>query len=205
VYVSSFSSVLLNYKGLLTSFQLCDFYPDLSDPAFETGLAIFHRRYSTNTYPNWKLAQPFRFSCHNGEINTIHTNRNAVHAYSRSVGPPLPAHDLHTPRLSDSANLDEWVEHLILDKKWSLLRALRLSAPPVWDSEADLWGQDAVDLFIYCRRAYGSLCAWDGPAGIVATDGRVVPGLVDRIGLPPLRWCSGHKSCLEIASELGSR
>src|SRR5262249_51692994 len=122
---------------------------------------------------------------------------------SRSLEPPLPGHDLHTPRLSDSANLDEWVEHLILDKKWSLLRALRLSVPPVWDSEADLWGQDAVDLFIYCRRAYGSLCAWDGPAGIVATDGRVVAGLVDRMGLRPVRWCSDNKGWLYIGSESG--
>src|SRR5262249_24673896 len=96
VYVPSLSATLINYKGLLTSHHLADYYPDLSNTAFESGLAIFHRRYSTNTYPNWTLAQPFRLSCHNGEINTIRTNRHAVHAYSRSLQPPLPGAELPT-------------------------------------------------------------------------------------------------------------
>src|SRR5207302_6216032 len=134
VYVLSLSAMLINYKGLLTSFHLADFYKDLADPGFESGLAVFHRRYSTNTYPNWTLAQPFRLSCHNGEINTIRTNRHAVHAYSRALQPAPPGGDLLTPKMSDSASLDEWVEHLVHDKRWSLLRALRLSMPPVWDS-----------------------------------------------------------------------
>src|SRR5262249_40016544 len=116
VYVSSLSSTLVNYKGLLTSFHLAEFFPDLLNPAFETGLAIFHRRYSTNTYPNWTLAQPFRFSCHNGEINTLRTNRNAVHAYARGLEPPLPGGALLTVKMSDSASLDEWLEHLMLEK-----------------------------------------------------------------------------------------
>ncbi len=131
-YVASLSGRLVNYKGLLTSHHLAVFYRDLVDPRFESGLAIFHRRYSTNTYPNWALAQPFRYSCHNGEINTLHTNRNAVHSYSRGLEPPLPGIDLLTPEMSDSASLDEWVEHLILEKNWSLLRALRLSVPRDW-------------------------------------------------------------------------
>jgi glutamate synthase (ferredoxin) len=203
VYIPSLSPRLISYKGLLTSFALNDFYVDLTDPSFESGLSIFHRRYSTNTYPNWNLGQPFRFSCHNGEINTIHTNRNAVHAYARGLEPALPGNELLTPKLSDSANLDEWLEHLILDKNWSLLRALRLTVPPVWESEADVWGADAVDVFMWVRRAYGSLCAWDGPAGIVATDGRVVAGLVDRMGLRPVRWCSDQRGWLYIGSESG--
>src|SRR5262245_44605637 len=115
-YVPSLSSRLVSYKGLLTSYHLADYFADLHNPAFETGIAIFHRRYSTNTYPNWSLAQPFRFSCHNGEINTLHTNRNAVHAYSRSLDPPPPGRDLLTPLMSDSASLDEWLEHLMLEK-----------------------------------------------------------------------------------------
>jgi glutamate synthase domain-containing protein 2/glutamate synthase domain-containing protein 1/glutamate synthase domain-containing protein 3 len=203
VYIPSLSARLVNYKGLMTSFHLTDFYPDLNNPAFETGLAIFHRRYSTNTYPNWILAQPFRFSCHNGEINTVHTNRNAVHAYARGLEPPPPGGFLLTPKMSDSASLDEWFEHLILEKNWSLLRALRLSVPPVWESEADVWGPDAVDVMIYIRRAYGGLCAWDGPAGVIATDGAVVAGLVDRMGLRPVRWCSDKRGWLYIASESG--
>jgi glutamate synthase domain-containing protein 2/glutamate synthase domain-containing protein 1/glutamate synthase domain-containing protein 3 len=202
-YIASLSCRLVNYKGLLTSHHLAAFYLDLVDPAFESGLAIFHRRYSTNTYPNWALAQPFRISCHNGEINTLHTNRNAVHSYSRGLEPPLPGIDLHTPGMSDSASLDEWVEHLTLEKNWSLLRALRLSVPPVWESEADVWGREAVDVFLYYRRAYGSLCAWDGPAGIIATDGRILAGLVDRMGLRPVRWFSDQRGWLYIASESG--
>ncbi len=203
VYVPSLSARLVSYKGLFTSFALCDFYGDLTDPAFESGLAVFHRRYSTNTYPNWNLAQPFRFSCHNGEINTIRTNRNAVHAYARGLEPPPPGRELLTPGMSDSANLDEWLEHLILEKDWSLLRALRLTVPPVWESETDVWGPEAVDVFTWCRRAYGGLCAWDGPAGVVATDGEVVAGLVDRMGLRPVRWCSDQRGWLYIGSESG--
>jgi glutamate synthase (ferredoxin) len=203
VYIPSLSTRLVSYKGLLTSFALCDFYADLTDPSFESGLSIFHRRYSTNTYPNWNLGQPFRFSCHNGEINTIRTNRNAVHAYARALEPPLPGNDLLTPKMSDSANLDEWLEHVILDRNWSLLRALRLTVPPVWESEADVWGPDAVDVFTWVRRAFASLCAWDGPAGIVATDGSVVAGLVDRMGLRPVRWCSDQRGWLYIGSESG--
>ncbi len=203
VFLCSLSSTLINYKGLLTSYHLAEYYPDLNNVEFETGLAIFHRRYSTNTYPNWRLAQPFRFSCHNGEINTIRTNRHAVHAYSRALEPPVPGRELHTPKMSDSASLDEWLEHLILEKNWSLLRALRLTVPPVWESEADVWGQDAVDVFVYNRRTYGSLCSWDGPAGVVATDGRILAGLVDRMGLRPVRWCSDQRGWLYISSESG--
>ncbi|MBY0228485.1 MAG: hypothetical protein K2W96_04310, partial [Gemmataceae bacterium] len=202
-YVASLSASLVNYKGMLTSPHLAAFYPDLREPSFESGIAIFHRRYSTNTYPDWTLAQPFRFSCHNGEINTLHTNRNAVASYSRGLEPQLPGRDLLSPKMSDSGSLDEWLEHLHLEKGWSLLRALRLAVPPVWESEAEIWGQDAVDVFLHARRAWGSLCAWDGPAGIIATDGRVMVGLVDRMGLRPVRWFSDARGWLYIASESG--
>src|SRR4051794_21820823 len=172
-------------------------------PPYEPGGKFSRRRYSTNTYPNCPLAQPFRFSCHNGEINTVRTNRHAVHAYARSLEPSLPGVELLTPKQSDSASIDEWMEHLVLEKDWSLLRALRLTVPPVWESEADVWGPDAVDVFVYARRAFGSLCAWDGPAGVIATDGRVLAGLVDRMGLRPVRWCSDNRGWLYIASESG--
>ncbi|QVL30421.1 hypothetical protein KIH39_16360 [Telmatocola sphagniphila] len=203
VYVCSLSTRVISYKGLLTSDQAIAFYPDLSRDDMETGIAYFHRRYSTNTYPNWMLGQPFRILCHNGEINTIRTNRNAVHAYARGLSPALPGNDLLTPRMSDSGSLDEWVEHLMLERDWSLLRAMRLSLPPVWDSEADYWGPEAVDTFTYCRRAYGSLSAWDGPAGLVASDGRYLVALVDRMGLRPVRWLSDKRGWLYIASESG--
>lgn len=203
VYVCSFSATRIAYKGLLTSEQFQTFYPDLMDPNFKAGLAIFHRRYSTNTYPNWKISQPFRYGCHNGEINTIHTNRHAVHAYSRSLDPPLPGIDLLSKGFSDSSNLDEWIEHLVLERRWSLLRALRLSVPPTWENEVEIWGQDAVDVLTYYRRALGSLGAWDGPAGVVATDGFVLAGLVDRMGLRPVRWYSDKRGWLYVASEVG--
>src|SRR5581483_6240377 len=203
VYVCSLSPKLVSYKGLLTCPQLADFYPDLQNPAFETGVAIFHRRYSTNTFPNWTLAQPFRLSCHNGEINTVRTNRNAVSAFARGLRPPLPGGELLTPKVSDSASLDEWVEYLMLEQNWGLLRALRISVPPVWDTEADVWGQDAFDLFTYYRRTFGSLAAWDGPAGVIGTDGTTLVGLVDRMGLRPVRWCSDKRGWLYIGSESG--
>jgi len=203
LYAPSLSARLISYKGLLTSPQLADFYPDLSNPAFETGIATFHRRYSTNTFPNWTLGQPFRLTCHNGEINTVRTTRNAVHAFARGLNPPLPGGDLLTPKMSDSASLDEWIEYLVLEQDWSLLRALRLSVPPVWDTEADVWGPDAFDLFTYYRRTFGSLAAWDGPAGVIGTDGRVLIGLVDRMGLRPVRWCSDKRGWLYIGSESG--
>jgi glutamate synthase (ferredoxin) len=202
-YMPSLSARLVGYKGLMSSPQLGDFYNDLRNPAFETGIATFHRRYSTNTFPNWTLAQPFRLSCHNGEINTVRTTRNAVHAFARGLRPPLPGGDLLTPKMSDSASLDEWLEYLMLEQGWSVLRALRLSIPPVWDTEADVWGQEAFDLFTYYRRAFGSLAAWDGPAGIIGTDGRMLVGLVDRMGLRPVRWCSDKRGWLYIGSESG--
>ncbi len=202
-YVVSLSAALIGYKGLMTSGQLADFYQDFVNPAFETGIATFHRRYSTNTFPNWTLAQPFRLTCHNGEINTVRTTRNAVSAFARGLQPPLPGGDLLTPKMSDSASLDEWVEYLMREQNWSMLRALRLSIPPVWDTEADVWGQEAFDLFTYYRRAFGSLAAWDGPAGIIGTDGRMLVGLVDRMGLRPVRWCSDRRGWLYIGSESG--
>lgn len=212
-YVPSLSARLVGYKGLMTSGQLVDYYADLQDPAFETGLATFHRRYSTNTFPNWTLAQPFRLTCHNGEINTVRTTRNAVSAFARGLpsregtsgapGSGVPGGELLTPKMSDSASLDEWIEYLMLQQNWSVLRALRLSVPPVWDTEADVWGQEAFDLFTYYRRTFGSLAAWDGPAGIIGTDGRMLVGLVDRMGLRPVRWCSDTRGWLYIGSESG--
>ncbi|MFM8273582.1 MAG: glutamate synthase central domain-containing protein, partial [Gemmata sp.] len=202
-YVVSLSCTLIGYKGLMTSGQLADFYSDFALDGFETGIATFHRRYSTNTFPNWTLAQPFRLTCHNGEINTVRTTRNAVSAFSRGLTPPLPGGDLLTPKMSDSASLDEWVEYLMREQNWSMLRALRLSVPPVWDTEADVWGQEAFDLFTYYRRTFGSLAAWDGPAGIIGTDGRMLVGLVDRMGLRPVRWCSDKRGWLYIGSESG--
>lgn len=202
-YCCSLSTKLISYKGLLTSPQFVDYYPDLHADTFATGVSFFHRRYSTNTLPNWTLAQPFRLLCHNGEINTVRTNRNAVSAFSRGLADPPPGGELNTPKMSDSASLDEWIEYLVIERGWSLSRALRLAIPPVWDTESDVWGEKAFDLFTYCRRTFGGLCAWDGPAGIVSSDGQSLIALVDRMGLRPVRWSRDRRGWLYVASESG--
>ena len=193
----------MSYKGLLTSPQLADYYADLSNPAYETGIATFHRRYSTNTFPNWTLAQPFRLMCHNGEINTIRTTRNAVSAFVRGLKPPLPGGDLLTPRMSDSARLDEWVEYL--DPGTELEPVARAAA------------LDSARLGHGGRRLGSGRLSTSSPiAGersAVSQRGTARPGssapmaahwsaLVDRMGLRPVRWCSDKRGWLYIGSRV---
>src|SRR5439155_17208779 len=135
-------------------------------------------------------------TCHNGEINTVRTTRNAVSAFARGLKPPLPGGDLLTPKASDSASLDEWLEYLMLEQNWSLLRALRLSIPPVWDTEADVWGPEAVELFTYYRRAFGSVAAGGGRCGVIGTGVRTLVGGVDGVGLRPVRGCADRRGGL---------
>lgn len=202
IYVPSLSTKLVSYKGLFTSHQLADFYLDLAHPRFEVGIAIFHRRYSTNTYPNWSLAQPFRFGCHNGEINTVKTNRNAVYAYSRSMDPLPPAATFVRRRCPIPRAWTSGPSTLCW-KKLEFGKGNPAHHSPAWEGEPDIWGQEAVDLFTWGRRAMGSLCAWDGPAGLINTDGTMLIGQVDRMGLRPVRWCADQRGWLYIASESG--
>jgi glutamate synthase domain-containing protein 2/glutamate synthase domain-containing protein 1/glutamate synthase domain-containing protein 3 len=203
VYIPSLNRHTVVYKGLLTNPQLINFYDDLRDPELETGLCLFHRRFSTNTFPNWALAQPFRMLAHNGEINTVSGNRQAVRAFAPQVCPDIERERAITPGMSDSASLDEWLEHLVRHDH-SVLRGLRISVPPSWGSEPEKWDKGARDLFTYYTRAYGTLCAWDGPAGLMSTDGRYLIAGVDRMGLRPVRWCIGTEGNLYVSSESGT-
>jgi glutamate synthase (ferredoxin) len=203
LYIPSFSHNMVVYKGLLTNPQLIAFYDDLRDPDLETGLCLFHRRFSTNTFPNWALAQPFRLLAHNGEINTVSGNRQAVRAFAPQLIPDIDREVAVTPGMSDSASLDQWLEHLVRHDH-SILRALRISVPPSWSSEPEKWDKGAHDLFTYYTRAYGTLCAWDGPAGLMATDGRYLIAGVDRMGLRPVRWAIDTDGNLFVSSESGT-
>ncbi|HEV7299433.1 MAG TPA: glutamate synthase large subunit [Tepidisphaeraceae bacterium] len=203
VYIPSLSHHMVSYKGLLTNPQLIAFYDDLRDPELETGMCIFHRRFSTNTFPNWALAQPFRMLAHNGEINTVSGNRQAVRAFAPQIIPDIDREHALAAGMSDSASLDQWLEHLVRHDH-SALRALRISVPPSWNSEPEKWDKGAHDLFTYYTRAYGTLCAWDGPAGLMSTDGRYLIAGVDRMGLRPVRWSIDTKGNLFVSSESGT-
>ena len=205
VYVPSLSARLVSYKGLLTSPQLADFYADLADPAFETGLAIFHRRYSTNTYPNWTLAQPFRLLVpQRRDQHRPHEPATPSTPIARGLSPPLPGGDLLTPKMSDSASLDEWVEHLVLrqglepaaraapDRAAGVGHRGRLLGPgggrPVHLLPADL--RQPVRLGRPGRRRSPPTAACSS-------------GLVDRMGLRPVRWCSDKRGWLYIGQRVG--
>lgn len=179
--VVSFSSRIIVYKALATSLQFADFYPDLHHPEFCSTIAFFHRRFSTNTWPDWSLAQPFQLLGHNGEINTIRTNRNAAAASGFTL----------TPGVSDSRNLDEWIEHLVSDCGLGLAESLRICMP------------SADEEFSTSLREGGSLAIWDGPAGVIASDGDWLVGLVDRMGLRPVRWQTDDRGWLYLGSESG--
>ncbi len=203
VYIPGISNQMVIYKGLLTNPQLIEFYDDLRDPDLETGLCLFHRRFSTNTFPNWALAQPFRMLAHNGEINTVSGNRQAVAAFAPQILPDVDREHALAKGMSDSASLDQWLEHLVRHDH-SILRAMRISVPPSWLSEPEKWDKGAHDLFTYYTRAYGTLCAWDGPAGLMATDGRYLIAGVDRMGLRPVRWSIDTQGNLFVSSESGT-
>jgi glutamate synthase (ferredoxin) len=198
LYVVSMSAGTVAYKALATGEQLAAFFPDLADPTFVTDACVFHRRYSTNTFSNWYLAQPFRLIAHNGEINTIKAVRSAVQELEAELG--LPGLLMHQG--SDSADLDRMAE-LLHAHGVPLAEALMRILPAAWRDrpgtppEVARW-QDAV-----CR-AMGSLAAWEGPAAVLATDGDQVVGILDRMGLRPLRWVITKSRKVILASEVGA-
>ncbi|MCU1569852.1 MAG: glutamate synthase subunit alpha [Naasia sp.] len=202
-FFCSLSSRTLVYKGMVTTLQLEPFYPDLSDERFASTLALVHSRYSTNTFPSWPLAQPFRMIAHNGEINTIQGNRNWMQARQSQletellgdVGPLLP---IVTPGASDSASFDEVVELLSLTGR-SLPHAVMMMVPEAWENSPAMDPQ---------RRAffeYHSLLMepWDGPAAITFSDGSVVGATLDRNGLRPGRYLVTDDGLVVVASEIG--
>ncbi len=202
-YIPSLSSRVLSYKGLVMPENLAVFYKDLQDPSLETSLAVFHQRFSTNTLPQWRLAQPFRYLAHNGEINTIQGNRNwALARACRFETPLLPDIDAIQPLVnltgSDSSSLDNMLDVLITGGM-DIFRALRLLIPPAWQNVETM----DPDLRAFYEYHSQHIEPWDGPAGIVLTDGRHAACALDRNGLRPARWVITRDRHITLASEVG--
>ena len=202
-YVSSLSSRVLSYKGLVMPANLPVFYPDLKDPRLSSALCVFHQRFSTNTWPQWRLAQPFRYLAHNGEINTIQGNRNWANARAHKFSTPLiPNMDDIRPlvdtRGSDSMSLDNMLE-VLLAGGLDLFRAMRILIPPAWQNVHSM-DPDLRAFYEYYSMHSES---WDGPAGIVLTDGRHAGCCMDRNGLRPARWVMTRDRHITLASEVG--
>jgi glutamate synthase (NADPH/NADH) large chain len=202
-YFPSLSSRTLVYKGMVTTLQLEPFYPDLSDERFTSKLALVHSRYSTNTFPSWPLAQPFRMIAHNGEINTVAGNRNWMRARqsqleSELLGDLAPILPINTPGASDSASFDEVVELLELSGR-SLPHSIMMMVPEAWENQVDI---DPARRDFY---EYHSMLMepWDGPAALVFTDGSLVGATLDRNGLRPGRFLVTDDGLVVLASEIG--
>jgi glutamate synthase (NADPH/NADH) large chain len=201
-YIPSLSSRVIAYKGLVMPKNLPVFYQDLNNPAMESALAVFHQRFSTNTWPQWRLAQPFRYLAHNGEINTIQGNRNwSVARGHKFEAPKLPMADVRplvSMTGSDSNSLDNMLEALLAGGM-DIFRAMRLLIPPAWQNV------EAMDPDLRAFYEYNSMHMepWDGPAGIVLTDGRYAACSMDRNGLRPARWVITKDRHITLASEIG--
>ena len=203
IYFPSLSSRTIVYKGMLTTLQLEPFYPDLSDERFTSTLALVHSRYSTNTFPSWPLAHPFRFIAHNGEINTVQGNRNWMQARqsqlaSDVLGDIRPLLPICTPGASDSASFDEVVELLTLAGR-SLPHAIMMMIPEAWENQADM--EPARRAFYEYHSSI--MEAWDGPAAVAFTDGSLVGATLDRNGLRPGRYLVTDDGLIVVASEIG--
>jgi glutamate synthase (NADPH/NADH) large chain len=204
LYLPSLSARTITYKGMLTTQQLGTFFPDLRDERVETALALVHSRFSTNTFPSWPLAHPYRLIAHNGEINTIMGNRNWMRAREALLASGAFEGDLRrllpicTEGVSDSASFDEVLELLHLAGR-SLPHAVLMMIPEAWENH------HAMDP---ARRAFyqynSSLMEpWDGPAAVAFTDGTVIGAVLDRNGLRPARWWRTDSDLVVLASEAG--
>src|SRR5699024_2916567 len=204
VYVSSLSSQTIIYKGMLTSTQLRDFYPDLSDPRMASALALVHSRFSTNTFPNWRLAHPFRYLIHNGEINTLRGNQNWMHAREAQLSTDFFDEDVESlmPIIredgSDSAKYDNALEFLLLTGR-SLPHAMMMMIPEAWEKHDDM--DDEMKAFYEYHSCL--MEPWDGPASIAFTDGKVVGATLDRNGLRPSRYYVTNDDTVVLSSEVG--
>jgi glutamate synthase (ferredoxin) len=201
IYFCSLSSRTIVYKGLLTPQQLPVFYPDIADPGYESSFAIFHQRYSTNTRPSWRLAQPFRFVAHNGEINTISANRRWLRAREpelrRALGLPGESALLESG-MSDSASFDNSFE-IQLRRGRAPAEAISRLVPPAWEHDNVM---PAAVRHFYAVNAREQE-PWDGPAALIFSDGQVVGAKLDRNGLRPLRYTLTADGLLVVASEVG--
>jgi glutamate synthase (NADPH/NADH) large chain len=202
-YIVSLSTQRIVYKGMLTSVQLRDYFLDLSNPNFTSALALVHSRFSTNTFPSWDLAQPFRLLGHNGEINTIRGNRYWMQARESALKVPELGNleeifPVIQPGMSDSASLDNVLEFLVM-AGYSLPHAMSILVPESWNSKNPIPNE------LKAFYEYHSIIMepWDGPATLLFTDGRYAGGMLDRNGLRPARYLVTHNDIVVIASEAG--
>jgi glutamate synthase (NADPH/NADH) large chain len=202
-YIASLSGLVIVYKGLCQPVDLPKFYPDLADYRLQSAICLFHQRFSTNTLPRWPLAHPFRYLAHNGEINTITGNRQWSRARSYKLRSPLlpdmaEAAPFVNSSGSDSSALDNMLE-LFLAGGMDLFRAFRLLVPPAWQQHPDM----DEDLRAFYDFNSMHMEPWDGPAGIVMSDGRFAACGLDRNGLRPARYVVTKDNIITLASEVG--
>jgi glutamate synthase (NADPH/NADH) large chain len=202
-YISSLSSATIVYKGMVMPAALPDFYPDLRDVRLKSSVCVFHQRFSTNTLPEWRLAQPFRFLAHNGEINTISGNRNWAQARAKNFkSDKLDDISDLDPIISltgsDSSSLDNMLE-ILRAGGMDVLQAMRILLPPAWQTVDNI----DPDVRAFYEFYDCQMEPWDGPAGIVLTDGRYAACCLDRNGLRPARYIITRDRHITIASEVG--
>ena len=202
-YICSLSNTNIIYKGMLTSGQLRRFFKDLNNNYFTSGLALVHSRFSTNTFPKWKLAQPFRYLCHNGEINTVRGNRGWMKAResvlsSEALGDIKDIRPIVEADMSDSASLDNVFEFLVMSGM-SLPKAMAILVPESFNDKNPI-SEDLKAFYEY----YSILMEpWDGPAALMFSDGRYAGGMLDRNGLRPSRYTITKSGMMVVASEVG--
>ncbi len=202
-YICSLSNTNIIYKGMLSSMQVRQYFPDLSNPYFTSGLALVHSRFSTNTFPTWSLAQPFRLLAHNGEINTIRGNRAWMKAResvlnSETLGDIRDISPIVQPNMSDSASLDNVLEFFVMSGL-SLPHAMAVLVPESFNDKNPI--SDNLKAFY----EYHSILMepWDGPAALLFSDGRFAGGMLDRNGLRPARYTITKNDTIVVASEVG--
>ncbi len=204
-YIPTLSSRLISYKGLAMPATLRAFYSDLQDSDFQTGIALYHQRFSTNTFPAWPLGQPFRMLCHNGEINTVQGNRNWMTSREEFFESELWGDDIELvknlimPNESDSSSLDHALELLVLSGR-SLEHAMCMLIPPAFKHDKEI--SEEVRSFYSYIRSFSE--PWDGPAGLCFTDGKKICAGLDRNGLRPSRFTLTDDGLLYIGSESGA-
>ena len=204
-YVVSLSGRMIGYKGLMVASALDHFYRDLTNPAYETSICLYHQRFSTNTFPTWPLGQPFRMMAHNGEINTLRGNRNWLNSRSAEFenevweeGDSDLFQNLLDPKASDSASLDGALELLVLSGR-SIEHAMAMLVPPAWRIDPETTEEEKA--FYMYHRCFSE--PWDGPAALVFTDGTTVGATLDRNGLRPLRTKITSDGFVTVGSEVG--
>ena len=202
-YICSLSNTNIIYKGMLSSMQVRQYFPDLTNPYLTSGLALVHSRFSTNTFPTWSLAQPFRLLCHNGEINTIRGNRGWMKAReavlnSEALGEAKAISPIVQPGMSDSASLDNVLEFFVMSGL-SLPHAMSVLVPESFNDKNPI----SEDLKAFYEYHSILMEPWDGPAALLFSDGRFAGGMLDRNGLRPARYTITKNDTMIVASEVG--